>query len=102
MPRISLVLCGLLILSSVCPADEPPFELQLPTDPLVKAQFTAIEDLVKKKEWARAAESLQDILDQNEEKFLQAPRRGDNGHVRMVWVMARTEADRFLGELPEE
>ncbi|MBY0524852.1 MAG: PQQ-binding-like beta-propeller repeat protein [Gemmataceae bacterium] len=76
--------------------------ITLQTDRKATQVMTKGQELIEEKEWSKAAEALQFLLNGGEDGFVQITREGPGQKPTTLWVSVRCEANRLLGTMPGE
>jgi outer membrane protein assembly factor BamB len=74
--------------------------LTLPKDDDLKERLDAAEDRIKTKEWAKACETLQNLVGRPQDVFVPRERRDSDGQTVVHYVSVKKEAARLIGKLP--
>jgi outer membrane protein assembly factor BamB len=84
--------------------DVTPFSsgLNLPVEAEVPQKLEAVHDYIKAKEWEKATQVLQAILDAREDVLLASRSQTPEGKTAVVWGSLRKEARGLLATLPPE
>jgi len=76
--------------------------LTLPTDPKLKRRLEAVEDYIKSEEWDTVAKNVQDLLNLDNDVFVQMPIKGADGKPVETLVGIRIAANRLVASLPRD
>jgi outer membrane protein assembly factor BamB/tetratricopeptide (TPR) repeat protein len=76
--------------------------LTLPRDDDLKEKVEAATDNIKKKDWGRATETLQNLVGRSEDVFIPVSRTDPEGREITSYVSVKQEAARIIGSLPKE
>jgi outer membrane protein assembly factor BamB len=76
--------------------------ITLPTDRKAQQVMQKGQELIEEKEWNKAVEALQYLLNTPEDGFVQITREGPGKAPITLWVSIRSEANRLLGTMAGE
>jgi hypothetical protein len=83
-------------------SDELRIKLLLKADATLAAKLDGAEEQIKEKLWKSACLVLQSIVDQRDDSLVARQRTAADGKKELIYVGAKSEADRLIRSMPEE
>jgi outer membrane protein assembly factor BamB len=78
------------------------YDLTLPIDRKLRGKMEAAQDKVNSGEWGDACHLLQGLLEAPQDSFAPVVRTNKDGKQYISYVSVKSEANRMIGDLPEE